>query len=156
MRLSHLQVALKPDWTKIDIKKLEWNQSSSVIRQKYKSQNECYKKTKHTTFSEKRTFRTPRFFFGKFSVLCFLLTPVFRLALLPYCRQVDSLQVLNNDYLGKFLGIIYLVCTFSKIWPLPRLYVNFRIWGPIQNVSQALFDDVLRYFLNPCEFPNYV
>ena len=32
---------------------------SLVIRQKGKSQNECFKKTKHARFSEKRTFLTP-------------------------------------------------------------------------------------------------
>ena len=32
---------------------------SSVIRQKDKSQNRCYKKTKHAKFSEKGTFITP-------------------------------------------------------------------------------------------------
>ena len=31
----------------------------SVIRQKSESQNECFKKTKHAKFSEKRTFVTP-------------------------------------------------------------------------------------------------
>ena len=31
----------------------------SVIRQKGKSQNGCFKKTKHAKFSEKRTFFTP-------------------------------------------------------------------------------------------------
>ena len=33
---------------------------SLAIRQKAESQNGCYKKTKHTKFSEKRTFVTPR------------------------------------------------------------------------------------------------
>ena len=32
--------------------------SSSVIRQRGESQNGCFKKTKHTKFSEKRTFLT--------------------------------------------------------------------------------------------------
>ena len=32
---------------------------SSVIRQRYESQNECFKKIKHAKFSEKRTFLTP-------------------------------------------------------------------------------------------------
>ena len=32
---------------------------SSVIRQKGESQNECFKKTKHVKFSEKRLFLTP-------------------------------------------------------------------------------------------------
>ena len=35
------------------------NYNSSVIRQKGKSQNGCFKKTKHAKFSEKRTFLTP-------------------------------------------------------------------------------------------------
>ena len=26
----------------------------------------------------------------------------------------------------------------------------------LQGVSQALFDDVIRHFLNPCKFPNYI
>ena len=47
-------------------------ESSSVIRQKGKSQNGCFKKTKHVKFSE------------KIDVLCFLETPVMRFALLPY------------------------------------------------------------------------
>ena len=33
--------------------------NSSVIRQKGESQIECFKKTKHVKFSEKRTFLTP-------------------------------------------------------------------------------------------------
>ena len=71
---------------------------SSVIRQKDKSQNGCFKKTKHVKFSEKRTFLTPCAyqgvrnvrFFGKFSVLCFLETPVLRFALLPYYRRFTT------------------------------------------------------------------
>ena len=52
--------------------------STSVIRQKVESQNGCFKKTKHTKFSEKRIF----------GVLCFLETPVLRFSLLRYYRQV--------------------------------------------------------------------
>ena len=33
--------------------------NTSVARQKGKSQNGCFKKTKHVKFSEKRTFLTP-------------------------------------------------------------------------------------------------
>ena len=42
---------------------------TSVIRQKGKSQNGCFKKTKHVKFSEKETFFTPliRLFFGKYT-----------------------------------------------------------------------------------------
>ena len=32
---------------------------SSVVRQKRKSKNGCFKKTKHAKFSEKQTFVTP-------------------------------------------------------------------------------------------------
>ena len=59
----------------------------SVIRQKSKSQNECYNKAKHAKFCEKRTFLTPDkhtyvwvsgdkecSFFGKYGLLCFLVT----------------------------------------------------------------------------------
>ena len=68
---------------------------SSAIRQKGESKNGCYKKTKNVTVSEKRTFLTPWYahgskkcsFFGKFDVHCFLVTPVLRLALLPYYRR---------------------------------------------------------------------
>ena len=59
---------------------------TSVIRQKDESQNGGNKKTKHAKFSEKRTFLTSRkcSFFGKFGMLCFLVTSVLRFPLLPY------------------------------------------------------------------------
>ena len=70
---------------------------SSVIRQKGESQNECFKKTKHVNFVKNKHFLPPDThtyvcvsgckkcsFFGKFVVLCFLETPVFRFALLLY------------------------------------------------------------------------
>ena len=57
--------------------------NTSVMRQKVESQNRCRKKTKHSKFSKKRTFFThvrvsggkKSSFFGKFGVLCFLVTP---------------------------------------------------------------------------------
>ena len=55
-----------------------------------KSQKGCYKKRKHNKFSEKQTFLTPWYagkkcsFFGKFSVLSFLVTPALTFALLLY------------------------------------------------------------------------
>ena len=55
------------------------------------SQNESNKKAKHAKFSEKRTFLTPRgekcSIFGEFGVLCFLVTPVLRFAVLLYHRR---------------------------------------------------------------------
>ena len=73
---------------------------SSVMSQNGESQNGSFKKTKHAKFYEKQTFLIPDAhtymrlsggkkcsFFGKVGVLCFLETPVLRLALLPYYRQ---------------------------------------------------------------------
>ena len=69
--------------------------------QKGESQNGSNKNTKHAKFSEKRTFFTPgthtyvcvsggkkRSFFGKFGVLCILVTSVLRFVLLPYYRRL--------------------------------------------------------------------
>ena len=69
--------------------------SSSVIRQKGESQNGGNKKTKHANFPKNERFLRPDShtyvcesggkkcsFFGKFGVLCFLVTFVLRFALL--------------------------------------------------------------------------
>ena len=80
---------------------------SCVIRQKAESQNECFKKTKHPKFPEKRTFLTPWYalyahgvqgvkrclFFRKFSVLCFPETPVLTFPLLAYSRRSISFPI---------------------------------------------------------------
>ena len=56
--------------------------------EKGKSRNGRYKKTKHVKFSKKRSLVCIRgyemFVFGKFGVLCFLVTPALRFVLLPY------------------------------------------------------------------------
>ena len=83
----------KPSLNSILLKFAILSFSSTVIRQKGKSQNGCFKKTKHAKFSGKQTFLTPWYakkcsFFGKFVVLCFLETSVLRFALLPYYRRV--------------------------------------------------------------------
>ena len=101
-------------WSKMNVKFCclkKSNKKLLIIRQKSESQNECFKKTKHAKFSEKRTFITPWYpltyvcvsgckkclFFGKFSVLCFLETSDLRFALLPYYgRNVDS------PFMGEF------------------------------------------------------
>ena len=63
---------------------------SPVIRQKSNSSNGGNKKTRHYKFSKKRTFITSSFF-GKFDVLCFLVTSVLRVTLLPYHRRLELL-----------------------------------------------------------------
>ena len=82
----------------------------SVISQKSESQNGSFKKTKHAKFPEKRTFLISRYahvrikrtkcsFLGKFGVLCFLETPVLRLALLSYYRRSNVQRRENHFYL---------------------------------------------------------
>ena len=80
--------------------------NSSLIRKKGESQNARNKKTKRAKFSEKRIFLNPQYayvrsqirskkfsFFGKFAVLCFLVTSVLRFAFLPYYQQIGFLIV---------------------------------------------------------------
>ena len=88
---------------------------SLVIRQKGKSQNGG-NKTKHAKFSEKINVSYPLihtrtcayqgvrnvqvflgFFFGKFDVLCFLVTSVLRFALFPYYQRIDIPLLLNRE-----------------------------------------------------------
>ena len=78
---------------------------SSIIRQKGKSQNGCFRKqsapnfpkSKHFVPSDTHTYVCVSVgkkysFFGKFSVLYFLETTVLRFALLPYYRRHSDLQ----------------------------------------------------------------
>ena len=92
----------------IEICKLERCLQLVGNRQKGESQNGCFKKTRHTKFSEKRTFLTRWYthtyicisgvkkcsLFGKFGMLCFLETPVLSFALLPYYQR-NNLQWQN-------------------------------------------------------------
>ena len=78
--------------------------NSSVIRQKGESRKECFRKTKRIKFSKKRTFLTPWYahvrvctcayqgvknvrFFGKFGVLCILVTSALWFAFFSYYRR---------------------------------------------------------------------
>ena len=80
---------------------------SLVIREKGKSQNGGYKKTKHAKFL-KKNISYPRYahvrlsggkqysFFGKFSVLCFLVNSVLRFVLVLYYQR--------NRIINRFLA----------------------------------------------------
>ena len=81
---------------------------SSVIRQKGKSQNRCFKKAKHAQISGKQTFQTPNahtyvcvsrdkkyLFCGNFGVLCFLETPVWDS---PFCLITDEVLTLHSNH----------------------------------------------------------
>ena len=75
----------------------DFDDKTSVIRQKGESLNGCYKKTKHVKFSEKWTFLTPRYTYVRAAYqevrnvraffFFFFVTPVLRFTLLPYCRR---------------------------------------------------------------------
>ena len=80
--------------------------NSSVIRQKGEPQNGCFKKTKHTKFSEKRTFLTP--WYRKIWRALFLETPVLRFALLPYYRRISSF-ILIMIWFTTFWAVKYLI-----------------------------------------------
>ena len=100
---------------------------SSVIRQKGESQNGGYKKTKHVKFSEERKFP----FFGKFGVLCFLVTPVLRFAFLPYYqRYLLSLWKVNNVKNNRFMYSL----TLCKVYP-DELYSFIDSFFPLINVA---------------------
>ena len=104
-----------------------------VIRQKGKSQNGCFKKTKRYKFSEKRAFVTPvsggkkYSFFGKIDLLCFLETPVLRFVLLLYYRWIKTCSLIpkshhENKYLPSncisdalHLKLNQIISSFRKI-----------------------------------------
>ena len=83
---------------------------SSAITQKGESQDGCYKKTKYAKFFEKRSFLPPGphthtyisggkkcSFFGKFGLLCFLVTPILRFTCLPYYRRNPLVQTWSQS-----------------------------------------------------------
>ena len=131
---------LRNQWRKL----VDWflydgkiNLKSSLVKQKGKSQSGDNKKTKHNKFSKKRTFLTPWYahvrvctcayqgvknvrFFGKFGVLCILVTSPLWFAFFPYYRR----NLLSHAF---FLP----KSSFNYIEKLPRnisLYVRPNIF----------------------------
>ena len=75
---------------------------SKVIRQKGKSQNGCYKKTKYAKCSKKRTFPTLWYTHVRiFGVLCFFVTPVLRFAFLPYYWWYTGFELVKLNRFAK-------------------------------------------------------
>ena len=122
---------------------------SSIIRQKGKSQNRCFKKLKHAKFSEKRTFLIPWYahvgthtyvcvsrgkkclFFRNICVLCFLETPVLRFALLAYYRRIW----------GYIMARFQISATFWIVWEIKgRRLLSCRclFWTECENVRLLL------------------
>ena len=85
--------------------------NSSVISQKGKSQNWCFKKTKHAKFTKKRTFLTP----------WYAHVPVLRFALLPNYRRTTCFHVFSENedkFNGISIGLVYL-----QFWIVSSLYL---------------------------------
>ena len=67
------------------------NVTPTIIRQKGESQNGCFKKNKARQIFRKTNISYPliRTHTWESGVLCFLVTPILRFALLPYYRRYD-------------------------------------------------------------------
>ena len=117
-----------------------------------------YKKTKQAKFSEKQHFLPPdthRYvcvsrskkcsFFGKFGLLCFLVTPVLRFALLPYCRRIAKRENRNTEKPQSFT-----LCRNRRekkrfsAWAVLRNFIRFigkHRWGKsVCNLNSHLRD----------------
>ena len=95
---------------------------SSVIRQKGKSQNGCFKKTKHAKFSGKRTFLTPwyaqcrndQLYSSHFVIVIYSL-------IIPNSNTksnsipLDTIRKLNvnKPFKGQHRRLLYVICAFS-------------------------------------------
>ena len=66
-----------------------WN-NSLVIRQKDESQTRGNKKTKHAIIFKKHFLLFDTHTYGKFGVLCSLVTYLLRFVSLPYHRQIEE------------------------------------------------------------------
>ena len=110
------------------------NDTASLIRQKGKPQNGCFKKTKQakqifrktnisnplicTRTCEYQGVRNVRFF-EKFGVLCFLETPVLRFALLRYCQRLAEVHAffIQWSFLSRTIvksHILFHTVSYSK------------------------------------------
>ena len=124
---------------------------SSAIRQNGESQSGCYKKTKHTKFSERRTFLTPwvsggkkYLYFGKSGVVCFLVTPVSRFVLCLITDDLFFADLKNSFYIRncwRQLNLplyFYLITADIKIvFPTP-VFANSLHWRetPLNRVRE--------------------
>ena len=84
------------------------HRKTSIIRQNGKSQNGCFKKTKHVKFSGKRTFLTPWYKHVRFSenLACFVFLkhPFWDS---PFCLIIDEKRVKTKIYLNTTFWIAW-------------------------------------------------
>ena len=100
---------------------------STVIRQEGESQNRCYKKST-PIFPKNEHFLPPDryvcvlggkkcLFVGKYGALFFLVTPVLRFVLLPYCRGFFVMVFLGFPFRG--------ICAYQG----SILLNKYQFWG---------------------------
>ena len=102
---------------KVVVNKAEEQISKRVLEENKADQ--IFRKT-NISFSHSPLIRTrafwgskKRLFFGKFGVLCFLLTSVLRFALLPYCRRY-------NQYNQPIYHHMYICVWYLETYSEPR------------------------------------
>ena len=94
---------------------------------------------KHAKFSVKRTRKRHTYvcvsggkkfsFFGKFGVLCFLVTPVLKFALLPYCRRFVFIL---NMFRGHSKNLPFQIMAFySRFLFVARFHILEKSRFPI-------------------------
>ena len=136
-----------------------------ITVKKVLSRNGCFKKIKHTKFSEKQTFLTPWYahvrkkcsrgkkcwFFGNFGVLCFLETPVLRFAffaLLPrnFSITSDEISMILSWFSRShpFMSLPY-IHFIQNLWKIAILS-NKKLMSAIDEGSWNV--DCIRGFLN--------
>ena len=115
------------------------NWISSVMRQKAESQNECFKKTKHAKFSEKRIFR----FSENLACFVFFKHPFWDA---PFCPITDILSFelvswLFLWYLGEngqmpqyYIILLYVIYHILFPW---FFWLTMRFW-PVVEIGQLL------------------
>ena len=126
-------------------------QKSSVITQKGKSQNGCFKKKSTPNFPKNKHFLPPDkhtymcvsrgkkcLFFRKFGGLCFLVIPVLRFALLLYHRRhvAQKFQHLKKSIRipwEKLICSTYICPSWLILWGFIRNYncwiIYFFLWN---------------------------
>ena len=120
----------------------------SVIWQKGESQNGGSKNTKQVKFSKKPTFFIPdtymsvsvgikRSFFGKFGLLCFLVTSVLRFTLLPYYRR--HIIIISIDLFFIF-SLIFIV--IYHMIPLNKCTCSLNIFVISHNCLNVKVNEV--------------
>ena len=130
-----------------------WKLNALVTRQKGKSQNGCFKRTKHVKIVRKTNIsysliRTRTFayqgvrnvcFGGNFGVLCSLETPVFRFALLPYHRRMNTSKDVN-------------CFPFQSLNMLP-FYIRFK---RLKLTYYSLLSNISEYSLKTATLPSFL